>query len=387
MSAAVAVLGVWVLEQSTTFDLGTPAGPWLMPALAGALLVVLGVVGAVSPERRIAEPWTLAVLVRLGLVAAMLIAFVVILSTEGFLLAAILLSFAFGAIARGTLRLSVRGGSDGVGNRRRVVLSVRLRLQGSTPGPRVARRKRVGVELLGVIGQAARELFTPIGLLCLVGGTFCGMFTGALPGIGPLSGISLLLPLVSLPPAEALIFYTTLYQAAEYGGSITAIAVSTPGSPNSAAMILDGYSLNRLGKAAKAFAYSLWSATFAGGVTTLLLIVLTPLVASWALLIGPREYAALGILGLTATVFLVGQAPRRGVIAVALGVLIGTVGLDPVTGVARFSFGNLLLAGGIPLAPMLIGVFASAGGGPDADRGHRAGEGDGPRGPGLASCA
>jgi Tripartite tricarboxylate transporter TctB family len=105
VSAAVAVLGVWVLEQSTTFDLGTPAGPWLMPALAGALLVVLGVVGAVSPERRIAEPWTLAVLVRLGLVAATLIAFLVTLSTEGFLLAAILLSFAFAAIARGTLRL------------------------------------------------------------------------------------------------------------------------------------------------------------------------------------------------------------------------------------------------------------------------------------------
>lgn len=215
------------------------------------------------------------------------------------------------------------------------------------------------MESFGVLGQAARDLFTPAGLLCLVGGTLFGMLTGALPGIGPLSGISLLLPLsFFLPPADALIFYTTLYQAAEYGGSITAIAVSTPGSPNSAAMILDGYSLNRLGRAAKAFAYSLWSATFAGAVTTLLLILLIPLVASWALLIRPPEYTALGVLGLTATVFLVGRAPRRGMVAVAFGVLLGTVGLDPVTGVARFSFGNLLLAGGIPLAPMLIGVFA-----------------------------
>jgi putative tricarboxylic transport membrane protein len=215
------------------------------------------------------------------------------------------------------------------------------------------------VNLVVVLGQAAEHLFSPVGLLCLVAGTVTGILVGALPGIGPLSGIALLLPLsFFLPPAEALIFYTTLYQAAEYGGSITAIAVSTPGSPNSAAIILDGYQLNRAGRAAKAFAYSLWSATFGGVITTILLILVTPLVATWALLLGPPEYAALGILGLTAIAFLVGGAPRRGMIGVGIGVLIGTIGLDSVTGVPRFDFGNVLLSGGIPLAPMLIGLFA-----------------------------
>lgn len=215
------------------------------------------------------------------------------------------------------------------------------------------------MNLVVVLGQAAEHLFSPVGLLCLVAGTVTGILVGALPGIGPLSGIALLLPLsFFLPPAEALIFYTTLYQAAEYGGSITAIAVSTPGSPNSAAIILDGYQLNRAGRAAKAFAYSLWSATFGGVITTILLILVTPLVATWALLLGPPEYAALGILGLTAIAFLVGGAPRRGMIGVGIGVLIGTIGLDSVTGVPRFDFGNVLLSGGIPLAPMLIGLFA-----------------------------
>jgi putative tricarboxylic transport membrane protein len=215
------------------------------------------------------------------------------------------------------------------------------------------------VNYISVLGQAAAHLFSPLGLLCLVSGTVVGILVGALPGIGPLSGIALLLPLsFFLPPAEALIFYTTLYQAAEYGGSITAIAVSTPGSPNSAAIILDGYQMNRAGRAAKAFAYSLWSATFGGVITTIALIVVTPIIASWALALGPTEYASLGLLGLTAIAFLVGGAPRRGIIGVAIGVLIGTIGLDAVTGLPRFDFGNVLLSGGIPLAPMLIGLFA-----------------------------
>jgi putative tricarboxylic transport membrane protein len=210
-----------------------------------------------------------------------------------------------------------------------------------------------------ILGQSAAHLFSPLGLLCLVSGTVVGILVGALPGIGPLSGIALLLPLsFFLPPAEALIFYTTLYQAAEYGGSITAIAVSTPGSPNAAAIILDGYQLNRAGRAAKAFAYSLWSATFGGVVTTILLIFVTPVVAAWALALGPTEYTSLGLLGLTAIAFLVGGAPRRGLIGVGIGVLIGTIGLDSVTGLPRFDFGNVLLSGGIPLAPMLIGLFA-----------------------------
>ena len=94
----------------------------------------------------------------------------------------------------------------------------------------------------------------------IVAGTLAGYLVGIIPGLGPAAGITLLLPLTYyMSPAEALIFYASLYQSAEYSGSITAIAVSTPGTPNAAATVLDGFAMNREGKIGKAFAYSLWS--------------------------------------------------------------------------------------------------------------------------------
>lgn len=104
-SGVVAALGAWVLQQSSTFDLQTPAGPWLLPGLAGALLLILGVAGVVLPERGTAEPWAPALLLRLGLVMVTLVAFLALLSIAGFLVASIFLSLAFAAIARVTLRL------------------------------------------------------------------------------------------------------------------------------------------------------------------------------------------------------------------------------------------------------------------------------------------
>ena len=210
-----------------------------------------------------------------------------------------------------------------------------------------------------VITQAASMLFTPAGMLSLASGTVVGMLVGILPGLGSAAGISLLLPLTFfLPPADALIFYTTLYQAAEYGGSITAIAVAAPGAPNSAALILDGYELNKRGHAAKAFAYSLWSCIYGSAVSTIALIFVASIVAGFALLLGPAEYAMLGVFGLTAVAFLISDAPRRGLISVLLGVLLGTVGIDSVSGQPRFEFGQPLLSAGLPLAPLVIGIFA-----------------------------
>jgi len=97
-----------------------------------------------------------------------------------------------------------------------------------------------------------------------------------------------------MTPAEALIFYASLYQSAEYSGSITAIAIATPGAPNAAATVLDGFAMNRQGKIGKAFAYSLWSAVFASFVGTCGMILLAEPMARLALYFGPSEYAALG---------------------------------------------------------------------------------------------
>ncbi len=202
-------------------------------------------------------------------------------------------------------------------------------------------------------------LFTLPALVALVAGTVVGIFIGALPGIGPAVGIGLLLPLTYyLHPAEALLFYVSLYQAAEYGGSITAIAVSTPGAPNSAATILDGYALNRAGFPGKAFGYSLWSAIFASYVGIAGLFLLAQPIAGVALALGPAEFAALGLLALTAVGTLSTKAPLEGLLSACFGVLVSTVGTDLITNQHRYTFGQPSISDGVPLLPVLVGMFA-----------------------------
>lgn len=197
------------------------------------------------------------------------------------------------------------------------------------------------------------------GILWLVGGSLVGILVGALPGIGPLTGIALLLPLTAfVKPIDAILFYVTLYQAAEYGGSITAIAISTPGAPNSAALILDGYPMTKAGHAKRAFGYSLWTAVLVSAATAIFLLLLAPVVANAALAFGPADYAALGILALVAVGFMLGSNLAKGIASVTLGFALATVGTDPITGSNRFTFGSPQLAAGIALVPLLIGIFA-----------------------------
>ena len=204
-----------------------------------------------------------------------------------------------------------------------------------------------------------RDVLTWHAIVALIGGTIAGLFVGALPGIGPAVGISLLLPLsYFLPVGDALLFYVSLYQAAEYGGSITAIAIRTPGAPNSAAMILDGYPLNQKGQSGKAFAYSLWSAIFASYVGIAGLFLLSQPISGAALALGPAAFAALGLFGLTAVATLSIGSPLKGIIAGLFGILLSTVGTDLITNVQRFTFRQPALYDGVPLLAVLVGVFA-----------------------------
>jgi putative tricarboxylic transport membrane protein len=202
-------------------------------------------------------------------------------------------------------------------------------------------------------------VFSPPALASLLAGTVAGIFVGALPGIGPAVGIGLLLPLsYFLPPADALLFYVSLYQAAEYGGSITAIAVSTPGAPNSAATILDGYALNRAGAPGKAFGYSLWAAIFASYAGIVGMFLLVKPASAVALALGPAEFAALGVFALTMVGTLSASAPLEGLLAASFGLLLSTVGADLITNAHRYTFGQPSLFDGLPLLPVLVGVFA-----------------------------
>lgn len=213
--------------------------------------------------------------------------------------------------------------------------------------------------MISNMSQAFLHLISLGTLLSLLAGTVAGLIIGTLPGIGPAAGVGLLVPLAYfLPHLYALLFYVSLYQSAEYGGSITAISISLPGAPNSAAIVADGYAMNLKGFSRRAFGYSLWSVLTASYFVIVLVLLLGPAIAAVALGLGPAGYVMLGLFGLSTVGSLGGREPVKGLLSVVLGILLGTVGLDPITGVPRYVFGVLQLDNGIPLLPFLIGLFA-----------------------------
>lgn len=201
----------------------------------------------------------------------------------------------------------------------------------------------------------------PGNLLFIVAGTALGIFAGAMPGLSSTVGLAIVLPITfALDPAPALLMMVALYMAAEYGGSITAIAIGVPGSSPALATVLDGYPMSRQGQAGRALGISLFSSVSGGLLgAAFLILALGPLVRA-ALAFGPVEYFALGVFGLSIVSNLVGTSPVRGVISALLGLLLFVVGLDVLTGAPRLTFGTTALMDGIGLVPVLIGFFAVA---------------------------
>lgn len=190
-------------------------------------------------------------------------------------------------------------------------------------------------------------------------GTVLGMATGSIPGLGPSVAISLLLPVAfHLRPLQALVFLASLYQASEYAGSITAIAVATPGHPNAAVLVLDGYPMKEQGRAGKAFAYSLWAAVFGSVLSSILILLLALPLAHLALGIGPLQLTALDLFAFTLIGVVTAGSALKGVTSVGIGVLLSTVGTDIITGEHRFTLGLPQLFSGIPIVPFIIALFA-----------------------------
>ena len=202
-------------------------------------------------------------------------------------------------------------------------------------------------------------VLTMKGLLAVVIGTALGIVIGALPGIGPSLGIALLIPFTyNLDPTTSLILMICLYQGAEYGGSITAILVSTPGGAAAAATVLDGYAMNRKGQGGKAIGASLTASAIGGLLSAAAVVVLTPPLASVALSFGPPEYFALGMFGIGMVSSLSAESPLKGWLVAVLGLVLVTIGIDPISGTARFTMGSYELLEGIPYITALIGLFA-----------------------------
>jgi putative tricarboxylic transport membrane protein len=190
-------------------------------------------------------------------------------------------------------------------------------------------------------------------------GVLWGILGGALPGISPSIAMALLLPLTyGMDPTAAIVLLASVYVGAEYGGSIPAILIRTPGTNAAAATVIDGYEMMRQGRGGEALGISLVSGLVGGLVGLIVLIVATEPLARLALAFTPPAYFALGLLGLSVVASLSEGTLLRGAVGCVLGLMIATVGSDPVSGVPRFTFGSPDLLGGIRPILIMVGLFA-----------------------------
>jgi putative tricarboxylic transport membrane protein len=199
---------------------------------------------------------------------------------------------------------------------------------------------------------------TPIAVAAF-GGVAWGILGGALPGLSPSITMALLLPFTyGMDPTLAVVVLASTYVGAEYGGSIPAILIRTPGTNAAAATVIDGYAMKQQGRAGEALGISLYSGFIGGLFGIAMLVLLTERLSSLALAFTPAAYFALGILGLSVIASLSGESLLDGMMAGLLGLMIATIGTDPVSGLPRFTFGRAELLSGIPPMLAMVGVFA-----------------------------
>jgi len=203
--------------------------------------------------------------------------------------------------------------------------------------------------------------FSPLNLLVAAIGAFFGTIVGVLPGLGPINGVAMLIPIayaMNLHPETALILLAAVYVGAEYGGRITSILINVPGEAASIMTTLDGYPLARQGLGSVALSLSAWASFFGSFIAFIGIVVFSPILAGWALKFGPAEYFVLMIFAFCCLTSLLGQKPVKGVLAAMLGLAISTVGIDSNSGVYRYTFDSPNLADGIDFVVVVIALFA-----------------------------
>ncbi|MCB4365257.1 tripartite tricarboxylate transporter permease [Hydrogenophaga taeniospiralis] len=214
------------------------------------------------------------------------------------------------------------------------------------------------MELFDHLALGFGVAFTFQNLIYAFVGCLLGTLIGVLPGIGPLATIAMLLPATyGLPPVAALIMLAGIYYGAQYGGSTTAILVNLPGESSSVVTVIDGYQMARKGRAGPALAAAGLGSFFAGCVGTLILAAFAPPLTEIALKFGPAEYFSLMVVGLIGAVVLASGSLLKALAMIVLGLLLGLVGTDVNSGVARFSFDIPELTDGISFLAIAMGVF------------------------------
>jgi putative tricarboxylic transport membrane protein len=202
---------------------------------------------------------------------------------------------------------------------------------------------------------------TPINLLYCFLGSFIGTAIGVLPGLGPPATIALLLPVTyGISATSAVILLAGIFYGAMYGGSTTSILLNIPGEAASVVTCLDGYQMARQGRAGAALAISAFGSFIAGTLSIVGLMLLAPPMASFAIKFGPPENFALLVLGLMMVGYLAGASMTKGLIMACVGLLLGTIGLDPIVGTQRFTYGIFKLSEGFEFILVAMGLFGIA---------------------------
>jgi putative tricarboxylic transport membrane protein len=217
------------------------------------------------------------------------------------------------------------------------------------------------MELLNHLSLGFDTAFTLQNLLYCFTGCLLGTLIGVLPGLGPSATIAMLLPVTyTLPPVAALIMLSGIYYGAQYGGSTTAILVNLPGESSSVVTAIDGYQMARQGRAGVALATAGLSSFGAGCFATLVLAAFATPMSELAFKFGPAEYFSLMVLGLVGAVVLASGSLVKAVGAIVLGLLLGLVGTDVNSGVARYSFNVPELTDGLNFVALAMGLFGFA---------------------------
>jgi putative tricarboxylic transport membrane protein len=199
---------------------------------------------------------------------------------------------------------------------------------------------------------------TPFNVVMAIAGVTVGILIGALPGVGPPSGVAMLLPLTfGMDPTSGIIMLAALYAGTMYGGTITAVLINTPGESASVVTCLDGYQMALQGRAGPALGIAAIGSFIAGTIGVVLLMLVSPLLARWALSFGPPETFALMLLGLTTCTLLAGDEPLKGYISMMAGLMLAMVGFDIISGDARYGFGIPEMMDGVDFLPVAIGLF------------------------------
>ena len=213
--------------------------------------------------------------------------------------------------------------------------------------------------MLSTLPDAIALLFTVESILVLVLGTVLGIILGAMPGIGSTVAVAIVLPFtLSMTQAPAILLLLAVYAGSVYGGSISAILINTPGTPQSAATCLDGYPMAQRGEAGLALGWATQASVIGGLVSAVVLIFAAPQLAAFALEFGPIETFALILLGMTCIVSVSTGSTVKGLLSGMIGIFLSLVGGDPIIGEFRFTYDIWQLYSGFNLLAVVIGVFA-----------------------------